>query len=257
MGRPLVATVFDFGRKGALPDHPELLDWLASELVEGSVDGPSPNVWSMKRLHRLIVTSAAYRSTSSIAGNPEGVRLDPDNRTWWRREPIRLESEVIRDGVLALAGTLDARLGGPPVPAAEQAASTRRSLYFVHTDPDRNSFLTTFDGAGVKDCYERERSIVPQQALALANAGFVHDAAARIAARIAPSAALTDDATFLDRAFRTILARPASAAESEACVGALAQWRSVEPVPADGAVEPARVHVVWALLNHTDFVTLR
>lgn len=109
----------------------------------------------------------------------------------------------------------------------------------------------------MKECYERERSIVPQQALALANAGFVHDAAARIAARIAPSTPPVDEATFIDRAFRTVLARPASAAESEACVAALSQWRSLEPAPADGAVEPARIHLVWALLNHTDFVTLR
>ena len=257
MGRALVPTVFDFGRKGTPPDHPELLDWLASELVEDSVNGPHRHAWSMKRLHRLIVTSAAYRLQSSTAGHAEGVRLDPDNRTWWRREPIRLESEAVRDGILALAGTLDTRLGGAPVPAAEQPASTRRSLYFQHTDPDRNPFLTTFDGAGVKECYERERSIVPQQALALANAAIVHDAAARIAARIAPPDALTDDATFLDRAFRMVLGRPAGAPESEACVGALAQWRSLEPVPANGSVEPARIHLVWALLNHTDFVTLR
>jgi hypothetical protein len=257
MGRALVPTVFDFGRKGTPPDHPELLDWLASELVEGSVPGPHHHAWSMKRLHRLIVTSAAYRLQSSTAGNAEGMRLDPDNRTWWRREPIRLESEAVRDSILALAGTLDAKIGGAPVAAAEQPASTRRSLYFQHTDPDRNPFLTTFDGAGVKECYERERSIVPQQALALANAGFVHDAAARIAARIAPATTLVDEATFIDRAFRTVLARPASAVESEACVAALAQWRSLEPVPADGSVEPARIHLVWALLNHTDFVTLR
>jgi mono/diheme cytochrome c family protein len=257
MGRALVPTVFDFGRKGTPPDHPELLDWLASELVEGSVPGPHHHAWSMKRLHRLIVTSAAYRLQSSTAGNAEGVRLDPDNRTWWRREPIRLESEAVRDSILALAGTLDTRLGGAPVPAAEQPASTRRSLYFQHTDPDRNPFLTTFDGAGVKECYERERSIVPQQALALANAGFVHDAAARIAARIALSTPPVDEAAFIDRAFRTVLGRSASAVESEACVAALAQWRSLEPAPADGAVEPARIHLVWALLNHTDFVTLR
>ena len=257
MGRALVPTVFDFGRKGTPPDHPALLDWLASELVESSVNGPYKNPWSMKRLHRLIVTSAAYRLQSSTTGNAAGVRLDPDNRTWWRREPIRLESEAVRDGILALAGTLDARIGGASVAAAEQPASTRRSLYFQHTDPDRNPFLTTFDGAGVKECYERERSIVPQQALALANAGFVHDAAARIAARIAPATPPVDEAAFIDRAFRTVLGRPASAAESEACVGALAQWRSLEPVPTDGAVEPARIHLVWALLNHTDFVTLR
>ena len=256
MGRPLVATVFDFGRKGSPPDHPELLDWLASELVDGSVAGPHRHAWSMKRLHRQIVTSNAYRMSSSIAGNADGVRLDPDNRLWWRREPVRLESEVIRDGVLALAGTLDLTQGGPPVPAGEQAASTRRSLYFLHTDPDRNPFLTTFDGAGVKECYQRDRSIVPQQALALANAGFVHDAAARIAARIAPPGDHPDDAAFLDRAFRTVLGRPAKAAEAIAATEALHRWREIEPA-SDIPVEPARVHLVWALLNHTDFVTMR
>ena len=257
LGRPLVVSLFDFGRKGIAPDHPELLDWLASELVEGSASDPNQKPWSMKRLHRLIVTSALYRAGSSTAGNPDGVRLDPDNRTWWRREPIRLESEVIRDGVLALAGTLDPRLGGPPVPAGEQAASTRRSLYFLHTDPDRNPFLTTFDGAGVKECYERERSIVPQQALALANAGFVHDAAARITTRIAASAPSLDDAAFLDRAFLTVLGRPGSVAETAACAEALGRWRALEPAADATAPDPARVHVVWALLNHTDFVTLR
>ena len=142
------------------------------------------------------------------------------------------------------------------MPAGEQAASTRRSLYFLHTDPDRNPFLTTFDGAGVKECYQRDRSIVPQQALALANAGFVHDAAARIAARIAPPGAHPDDAAFLDRAFRTVLGRPANAAETIAATEALHRWREIEPA-SDIPVEPARVHLVWALLNHTDFVTMR
>ena len=258
-GRGLVATTFDFGRKGAPPDHPELLDWLASELVEGGPDGAA---WTMKRIHRLIVTSAAWRAQSSTLGNPDALRLDPDNRTWWRREPVRLESEAIRDSILALDGTLDATRGGPPVPPAEQAASRRRSLYFRHTDPDRNAFLVTFDGAGVKECYERERSIVPQQALALANSALVHDAAGRIAARLSPPASPPDDAAFLDAAFRTVLSRPPTASETAACTQALARFRASTPpaVPADGqpaTPEAARVHLVWALLNHTDFVTLR
>ncbi len=261
MGQPLVATVFDFGRKGTPPSHPELLDWLASELVEGTAAGPHAKPWSMKRIHRLIVNSAAYRASSSTAGNPEALRIDADNRLVWRREPVRLESEVIRDGVLALAGMLDTRIGGAPVPAGEQAASTRRSLYFHHTDPDRNAFLVTFDGAGVKECYERERSIVPQQALALANAGFVHDAAARIAAGIEAQTRQrglgSEDSTFLDVAFRTVLGRPPQAAEAAASTAAVGRWRNLEPAPADGSVEPARIHLVWALLNHTDFVTLR
>ena len=155
MGQPLVATVFDFGRNGAEPTHPALLDWLASELVDSG--------WSMKRLHRLIVTSAVYKRDSSRTGSEAATAVDPDNRLLWRRLPQRLESQVVRDCVLATAGSLDTRLGGPSVPAAQQAASLRRSLYFWHSDTSRDLFLTTFDDAGVKECYRREQSIVPRR----------------------------------------------------------------------------------------------
>ena len=249
LGRPLVATVFDFGRRGAAPTHPDLLDWLASEFVERG--------WSMKHLHRLICTSTAYRMDSSTRDAGGGLAADPDNRLLWRREPIRLEAQVVRDAILSLSGTLDATMGGPPVPADAQAASRRRSLYFWHSEVSRNRFLTTFDDATPKECYERERSIVPQQALALSNAALVHDAAARIAAQAQAAAGegSTDDA-FLDRAFATVLQRPPSAEERAACAEALARWRALGQRPA-GAVDPARVHAVWALLNHNDFVTLR
>ncbi|MDA1214598.1 MAG: DUF1549 domain-containing protein, partial [Planctomycetota bacterium] len=167
LGEPLVPTVFDFGRKGIRPLHPELLDWLASELMDQN--------WSMKHLHRVIVNSAVYRMSSSTAEAEENVAIDGDNRYWWRRVPIRLESQVVRDSILLLAGTLDETMGGPPVPASEQGASTRRSLYFFHSNNERNLFLTTFDDALVKDCYRRETSIVPQQALALTNSRLVLD----------------------------------------------------------------------------------
>lgn len=256
MGRPLVSTVFELGRKGEAPAHPELVDWLASELV----DGPQPEGsrrgggWSMKHLHRLICTSAAYRMGSSTAGADAALAIDPDNRLVWRREPIRLEAQVVRDGVLALAGMLDLTMGGPPVRESEQATSRRRSLYFWHSDISRNLFLTTFDDAAAKECYERERSIVPQQALALANAAIVHDAAAGIASRLEADAG--DDTAFLERAFETILQRDPSADERAACEGTLGRWRAVAK-PAAGTADPARVLLVWALLNHNDFVTLR
>ncbi|MBA3484163.1 MAG: DUF1549 domain-containing protein, partial [Pirellulales bacterium] len=147
MGAPLVATVFDFGRKGSPPTHPELLDWLAAELIDSG--------WDMKHLHRLIVTSSAYRMSSSTAGGDANLAKDPDNLRLWRRTPARLESEVLRDSILQLAGTLDLSRGGPPVPPAAQADSTRRSLYFVHSNNERNPFLTTFDAALVKECYRR------------------------------------------------------------------------------------------------------
>jgi len=107
----------------------------------------------------------------------------------------------------------------------------------------------------VKECYRREQSIVPQQALALANAGFVHDAAERIAGRVA--AKDVADADFITAAFRAVLCRPPAAAEAEACREALGRWREIAEPAGPTGVEPARAHLVWALLNHTDFVTLR
>ena len=247
VGKPLVATVFEFGRKGNTPTHPELLDWLASELVD--------NRWSMKHLHRLICNSAAYRMSSSTAGAAAALQADPDNRLLWRREPIRLEAQVVRDAILALAGTLDPTRGGPPVPENKQASSRRRSLYFWHSDVSRNAFLTTFDDAAVTECYQRDQSIVPQQALALANAAIVHDAAATTAERVQAALPQADDAAFLERAFRTILHRGPTADERAACAAAMAEWRAA--ARPDAAADPAGPLLVWALFNHNDFVTLR
>ncbi len=257
MGQPLVATVFEFGRKGNAPVHPELLDWLASELVAGSVadgsHGDRPQ-WSMKHLHRLICTSAAYRVGSSVKGAEAALRADPDNLLLWRRLPVRLESQVVRDAILTLAGTLDPTRGGPPVARAEQAASQRRSLYFWHSAIDSNPFLASFDDAAPRECYQRDQSIVPQQALALSNAAIVHDAAARIAARLMADGG--DDAGFIDRSFSLVLNRAATDVERTMCLAALERWRGLEP-PSTARSDPARVHLVWTLLNHNDFVTLR
>ncbi len=89
MGSPLVATTFDFGRSGAQPVHTELLDWLAMELIESG--------WNMKHIHRLIVGSEAYRMSSSVRDREKELAIDPENRGWWRRTPIRLESQVVRE----------------------------------------------------------------------------------------------------------------------------------------------------------------
>jgi hypothetical protein len=251
-GTPLVSTIFDFGRKGATPTHPELLDWLAAELMESG--------WSMKHLHRLIVTSSAYRMSSSLAGAGANAAKDPENLYLWRRNPIRLEAEAVRDSILSLAGTLDPVIGGPPVAPATQDDSKRRSLYFFHSNNDRNLFLTTFDEAGVKECYRRDQSIVPQQAMALTNSRFVLDSASRIAARLSrsgePEQSRPDDVAFIRRAFSAVLGIAASDAEVTACRKALDNWRRQKPQSA-GHPDAARAHLVWALINHNDFVTLR
>jgi hypothetical protein len=243
MGQPLVPTMFDFGRKGTPPAHPELLDWLASELMDSG--------WSMRHVHSLIVSSSAWRLSSSQADAPAALARDPENQLYWRRNPIRLESQVIRDSLLALAGTLDLTQGGPPVPVSEQAASQRRSLYFFHSNNERNLFLTMFDEALVKDCYRREQSIVPQQALALSNSELAFSSAEKIAVRL--SAAATDDSSFVTAAFRLLTGIEPGPAELSASLAALQAWQQL---PGGSAAE-ARSSFIRVLINHNDFVTLR
>jgi hypothetical protein len=169
---------------------------------------------------------------------------------------------VIRDSILSLAGTLDATMGGPPVAPAEQDGSARRSLYFFHSNNDRNLFLTMFDEALVKECYRREQSIVPQQALALSNSQLVHDAADRIAERLSKgddsSEVAIDDDVFIRRAFLMLLGIQVSHAELAASRKTLETWRQQDHGNVAGSpIYRPRAHLVWALLNHNDFVTLR
>jgi len=243
-GAPLAPAPFDFGRNSPDPAHPELIDWLASEFMDQG--------WSMKHLHRLIVTSSTYRMSSSLAGGEANAARDPDNRYWWRRAPIRIESQAVRDAILALAGTLDPVIGGPSVPSGEQEQSKRRSLYFYHSNNERNLFLITFDEADVGECYRRDQSVVPQQALALTNSGLVLDASRQIASRITGSPA-ADEAAFVKQAFVVILGIRPGDAEVAASLAALEGWKSVPGTSGD----QARSNLVWILLNHNDFVTLR
>jgi hypothetical protein len=243
MGRPLVASVFNFGRSGSPPTHPRLLDWLAAELIDSG--------WSMKHLHRLIVSSSTYRLASTTRDREASLAADPENRTWWRREPLRLESQLVRDAVLQLAGKLDCRLGGPSVPTAEQTNSRRRSLYFFHSKNERSLFLTTFDEARVTDCYRRETSVVPQQALAMSNSQLVLDAAGPIADRL--SATCPDEASFIRRAFLELLGMEVSQREMQWTEAAMGRWREL----AEGNMRSCRQWLVWVLLNHNDFVTVR
>jgi hypothetical protein len=239
-GAPLVATTFDFGRKGAEPTHRELLDWLAAEFIESG--------WSMKHIHWLIVNSATYKMSSSSAGATANISNDPDNKYLWRRNPIRLEAEAIRDSMLAVSGDLDSTMGGPTIPADQQENSRRRSLYFFHSNNERNLFLTTFDGAGVRECYRREQSIVPQQALALNNSKLALESARGIASRL--NCDNKSDETFIRAAMLTLLAIDPSTEELIACKKALADFGKTDATQ-------ARAHLIWALMNHNDFVTLR
>ncbi len=252
MGSPLVATTFEFGRKGSPPSHPELLDWLARELIDSG--------WSMKHLHRLIVTSATYRMGPTTAGHERQMAKDPDNRWYWRRSPLRLESQVVRDSILAIAGQLDLTRGGRPIPADDQLASRRRSIYFLHSANDRNLFLTMFDDASAQECYRRDESIVPQQALALSNSQLVYNTARSIAEQISGSKQPSshNELEFIQTLFRTVLMETPTAEESVICQKALAKWRSIPDVAKDPESElRCRSNLVRAMLNDNDFVTVR
>jgi hypothetical protein len=244
-GRPLVETVFDFGRKGSPPSHPALLDYLAAELMDHG--------WSMKHLHRLIVTTRVYRLSSSSAGaDANTARDDPENRFYWRRNPQRMEAQVVRDSLLYLGGDLDPTLGGPSIPVADEA-SKRRSIYYFHSNNEEQRFLGMFDDASVRECYRRTESIVPQQALALANSKLTLTAAGHIAERLGDR---PDDADLVRAAFRLVLAGDPSDAEMAECAQALREWRGLAGSRLDAA-RRVRSNLIHSLLNHNDFITIR
>ena len=210
-GTGLVRTPDNFGVRGEPPTHPELLDWLAARFV---ADG-----WSLKRLHRLIMTSAAYRR--SVAEDAADARIDPDNAALWRFARRRLTAEEIRDALLAASGDLDPTPGGPhpfPEPATWAQYSQhnpflaaydhdRRGVYLMTQRIKRHPFLALFDGADPNSCTgRRDSTTVPTQALFYLNDPFVHARAASLAGRLL--AALPDDAARLDRACRLLFGRP-------------------------------------------------
>ncbi len=238
-GRGLVSTLDDFGTRGARPTHPELLDWLARRFI---ADG-----WSLKRLHRLIVTSHTYRQAS--AARPELAQRDPANELLARGPRFRLDAELIRDRALAVSGLLNRRIGGPSVfppqpPGVSELAygdvpwptdtgpnRYRRGLYTYakRTSPYATAML--FDGPTGETCLaRRERSNTPLQALTLLNDTVFVEAAQALGrwaadqtdpaelegeavdSSPAPRASLVA-ATDLRRLFSQILSRPAEADE--------------------------------------------
>ncbi len=224
-GRGLVATPSDFGTHGQKPSHHELLDWLASELM---VQG-----WSIKRLHKLMLTSATYRQSSSTVVQASSLSFraasaDPENRLYWRMNRLRLEGEAIRDSLLAISGQLNAKLGGPsvfpPIPKAAFAGAkgwnendhradySRRSVYIFARRNLRFPFLEAFDAPDSNlSCPARERSTTAPQALTLLNAEEVTQASTATAERVSKAAA-TDEAR-ISMATRLILGRPPRPAE--------------------------------------------
>jgi hypothetical protein len=242
-GQGLVETDNDFGMQGSPPSHPELLDWLASQLVEQG--------WSLKAVHRLIVTSATYRQASTY--RPDVVARDPLNRLLARMPRLRLDAETIRDVALSASGLLSGELGGPGVypPQPEgiyrftQQAKFwkesggddryRRGLYVYFWRSSPYPFLMTFDAPDANTaCTRRARSNTPLQALTLANDRVFMEAAQGLAARVLREAPSPADSERIAHLFRLCFSRGPTAAETGRMADLLASQRQAfAAAPAD------------------------
>lgn len=241
-GTGLVATPEDFGTRCEAPSHPELLDWLASEFVEPTVDPSAP--WSLKHLHRLIVTSATYRQSSRVTS--ELYARDSFNRLLARGPRLRVEGEIVRDIALAASGLLNPVMGGrsiyPPSPEflyqppasygpkswKEDPAPERyrRSVYIFKFRSVPFPVLQTFDAPnGDFSCVRRLRSNTPLQALVSLNETTFMECAQTLA-RLVLSEGGRSDPERIDFAFRRTLARPPSREEREELLALLVKERS-------------------------------
>jgi hypothetical protein len=255
-GHGIVDTPSDFGKNGSAPTHPELLDWLATQFVQDK--------WSVKAMHRLILTSSAYRQ-ASVSSDPKAVLADPDNHLLWRFPRLRLEGEVIRDSVLAASGRLNLQVGGPPVypplPAGLDEAQRvqgintwetsygpdgrRRSVYVFQRRSLNLPLLETFDAEVPNaSCERRRQSVTGLQPLSMYDSSFVNTEAKFFAERVRKEAG-PDPVEQIERAFLIAFGRPPTAAEKEKVRTFLATIPSQE----DSLIGVCRV-----LLNSNEFL---
>jgi cytochrome c553 len=215
-GVGLVKTPSDFGTRGEKPSHPDLLDYLARRFIDGG--------WSIKAMHRLIMSSDAYQRSSTH--QPGASDLDPNNDGLWRFARRRLSAEEIRDAILAVSGELDRSPGGPhPFPEAKTWGFTqhnpfvavydhnRRSVYLMTQRIKRHPFLALFDGPDANaSTGVRHSTTVPTQSLFFMNDPFIHAQANSLAMRLLQ---LQNDDARLERAYRLLFGRSPSASERE------------------------------------------
>ncbi len=262
-GSGIVETENDFGLQGSPPSHPELLDWLATEFIARQ--------WSMKAMHRLIVTSATYRQRSNVRSDLELV--DPTNKLLARQSRLRLDAEIIRDVALGASGMLVPQLGGPPVyPPQPDGVMTlgqsnrswvtssgpnryRRGLYTHIWRSTPHPAFAVFDGTeGFSACTRRPRSNTPLQALTLLNDSQFVEMAEALARRVQREAP-TELASQIDLAFRLCLAR--SPRDSE--LRTLIELHETELAQGEGSA-PERRTAAWislarVLLNLDETIT--
>jgi len=253
-GRGLVGTENDFGTQGSPPSHPELLDWLACELMHPEaldatgVGGP----WRLKHLHRLIVNSATYRQSSRT--RPDLAVVDPNNQWLARQSRLRLDAEIVRDVGLGASGLLNETIGGPsvfpPQPEGVMTLGQSRREWKPSAGPDRyrrgmytffwratpHPSLMIFDSAdGFSTCTRRVRSNTPLQALTLLNDEAFHEFARNLAGRVLKEAPKGDSAR-VEYAFRLCLARAPAADEKRRLLALLRKETNAwQQAPAEAA----------------------
>ncbi len=268
-GRGIVPTPDNFGVQGQPPTHPELLEWLSSELVD--------NGWRIKPLIRLMMTSTAYRQASrrditAAHSTPDPESIDPGNELLWRMRLRRLESEVVRDAILAVSGDLNRTEGGPLVPIvarpdgrvevakdrlSDPRERYRRSIYLITRRAYNLSLLTVFDQPLVAtNCLKRAASAVPLQSLFMLNDAFLVEQAEHLAGRVERCSPAEPEQR-IGLAFRIVLARRPNANETAACRDLLS--RQAELFRARGktggeAAHQALVQLCLTLLNTSEFL---
>lgn len=260
-GRGIVRTPNDFGQAGELPTHPELLDWLASELMDGG--------WRMKRMHRMIMLSHTYQMASDM--QEENYAKDPRNDHFWRFDMRRLDSEEIRDSILAVNGTLNPKLGGPsvypPMPEAALATSSRpeevwgvspeeehsrRSVYIHLKRSLVTPLLQDFDQADTdSSCPVRFVTTQPTQALNMLNSQYLYDEAETFADRLAREAG-PDVPQEVRRALELATTRPATQDEVDQGVAFIARMQSEHGITEETALD----RFALLVLNLNEFIFL-
>ena len=263
-GTGIVATPDNFGSNGSPPSHPELLDWLAVDFVKHG--------WKVKRLHKLIMLSTAYRQSSIRGDNVASERAaikDPDNQWLWRMPLRRLEAEALRDAILAVGGQLDDALGGPPVkldhrPDGLQVAVTdgahRRSVYLTARRSWSLTFLAAFDFPNMDTtCTRRAPSATPLQSLALINSSFTMENARAVARRILDRQAgrPTGPEALARAAYRSVLAREPSSEEIDLAREHLDKQQNLylrSDAPKDKALTKSVESLAHMLISSNEFL---
>lgn len=266
-GRGIVETSDNFGLTGSPPTHHELLDWLATQFV---ADG-----WRMKPLVRRILMSSVYRQTSAEV-QTDAYKIDPDNRLLWRQRLRRLESETIRDAVLAASGRLDRSFGGAPVPVEPRpdgsfvvkqnlprsADRHRRTLYLLQRRNYHPTLLAVFDQPVLTmNCTRRDSSAVVLQSLSMLNDDFIIEESAALAAKVMTRAGQSS-AERIGTAIELILNRKPTAEELNWCIDTLDRdlvfLQADRPeTPLHEASQQALSRLCQALLNSSEFLYLR